>query len=124
MRKFSVPKRRQIKREVRNLRHFREADFISDLQNMPWHEIELTKDPNLAWKKWESSFNEVLNRHAPLVHKRIRSSLLPWLNSSIKKQIYTRDYHKKQFVKVAPYSYYVIAYSCAQRPIISLFCKI
>ena len=62
---------------------------------MPWHEIELIKDPNLAWKKWESSFNEVLNRHAPLVHKRIRSSLLPWLNSSIKKQMYTRDYHKK-----------------------------
>jgi hypothetical protein len=84
---------------VRNFKHFREADFISDLQNMPWHEIESTKDPNIAWKKWESSFNEVLNRHAPLIHKRVRSSSLPWLNSSIKRQMYTRDYHKKQFVK-------------------------
>jgi hypothetical protein len=84
---------------VRNLKHFREADFISDLQYMLWHEIESTKDPNLAWKKWESSFNEVLNRHAPLIHKRIRSSSLPWLNSTIKIQMYTRDYHKKQFVK-------------------------
>ena len=99
MRRFTIPTPRQIKREVRNLKHFREADFISDLQNMPWHEIESTKDPNLAWKKWESSFNEVLNRHAPLIHKRVRSSSLPWLNSSIKRQMYTRDYHKKQFVK-------------------------
>ncbi len=54
-----------LKKEVRNFKHFREADFISDLQNMPWHEIESTKDPNIAWKKWESGFNEVLNRHAP-----------------------------------------------------------
>jgi hypothetical protein len=78
----TIPTRRQIKREVRNLKHFRESDFISDLQNMPWHEIESTKDPNLAWKKWESSLNKVLNRHAhaPLVHKRVRSSSLPWLS--------------------------------------------
>jgi hypothetical protein len=80
---------------VRNLKHFREEDFISDLRKMPWHEIESTKDPNLAWKKWESSFNEVLNRHAPLVHKRVKSSSLSWLNSSIKRLMYTRDYHKK-----------------------------
>jgi hypothetical protein len=99
VRRFTIPTRRQIKREVRNMKHFREVDFISDLQNMPWHEIESTKDPNLAWKKWESCFNEVLNCHAPLIHKRIRASSLPWLNSSIKKQMYTHDYHKKHFVK-------------------------
>ncbi len=63
MRRFTIPTRRQIKREVRNFKHCREADLISDLQNMTWHEIESTKDPNIAWKKWESSFNEVLNRH-------------------------------------------------------------
>jgi hypothetical protein len=37
-----------MKREVRNLKHFREADLISDLQNMHWHEIESTNDPNFA----------------------------------------------------------------------------
>ena len=53
MRKFSIPKRRQVIKQVRNLKHFSEKDFISDLQNIPWHEIESLKDPNLAWKKWE-----------------------------------------------------------------------
>ena len=62
MRKFTIPTRRQIKREVRNLKHSREADFISDLQNILWHDIESIKDPNLAWKKWRSNFNEVLIR--------------------------------------------------------------
>ena len=33
------------------------------------------------------------------MHKRTRSFSLPWLNSSIKKNMYVRDYHKKQFVK-------------------------
>ena len=98
VRKFSIPKRRHVLKQVRNLKHF-EEDFISDLQNIPWREIESLEDPNIAWKKWESNFNEVLNRHAPFTHKRTRSFSLPWLNSSIKKNMYVRDYHKKQFVK-------------------------
>ena len=40
VRKFSIPKRRQVLKQVRNLKHFSEEDFISDLQNIPWHEIE------------------------------------------------------------------------------------
>ena len=99
VRKFSIPKRRQVIKQVRNLKHFSEKDFISDLQNIPWHEIESLKDPNLAWKKWEYNFNQVLNRHAPFTYKRTRSFSLPWLNSSIKKNMYVRDYHKKQFIK-------------------------
>ena len=99
VRKFSIPKRRQVIKQVRNLKHFSEKDFISDLQNIPWYEIESLKDPNLAWKKWEYNFNQVLNRHAPFTYKRTRSFSLPWLNSSIKKNMYVRDYHKKQFIK-------------------------
>ena len=61
--------------------------------------VETINDPNLAWRVWETNFNEVLNWHAPLRHQRVRQSSIPWLNSNIKNLMRKRDYHKKQSVK-------------------------
>ena len=99
IRTFIPNKRGQIKKEVRNLKHFGEENFIHDLRNTNWQTVENVTDPNLAWKVWEMNFNKVLDRHAPLRHQRIRQSSIPWLNSNIKKMMRDRDYHKKQFVK-------------------------
>ena len=88
--------RGQIKKEVRNLKHFVEEDFIHDLlQNINWETVETATDPNLAWKVWEISFNKVLDRHAPLRHQRIRQSSIPWLVIIIKKQFvkHNSEYH-------------------------------
>ena len=92
-------KRGQILREVRNLKHFVEEDFIHDLLNIYWETVEIVTNPNLSWKVREINFNKVLDRHAPLRHQRIRQSSIPWLNANIKKMMRDRDYHKKQFVK-------------------------
>ena len=99
IRTFIPNKRGQIKREVRNLKHFVEENFIHDLLNINWETVENFTDPNLAWKVREMNFNKVLDRHAPLRHQHIRQSSIPWLNWNIKKMMRDRDYHKKQFVK-------------------------
>ena len=99
VRKFIPNKRGRIKKEVRNLKHFVKEDFIYDLLNIPWEMVETINDPNLAWRVWETNFNEVLNWHAPLRHRRVRQSSIPWLNSNIKNLMRKRDYHKKQSVK-------------------------
>ena len=102
VRKFIPNKRGQIKKEVRNLKHFVKEDFIYDLLKPllpPWEMVETINDPNLAWRVWETNFNEVLNWHAPLRHQRVRQSSIPWLNSNIKNLMRKRDYHKKQSVK-------------------------
>ena len=83
------------KRGFRNLKDFVKEDFIYDLLNIPWEMVETINDPNLAWRVWETNFNEVLNRHAPLRHQRVRQSSIPWLNSNIKNLMRKRDYHKK-----------------------------
>ena len=75
IRTFIPNKRGQIKKEVRNLKHFVAENFIHDLRNTNWQTVENVTDTNLAWKAWEMNFNKVLDRHAPLRHQRIRHRL-------------------------------------------------
>ena len=44
-------------------------------------------------------FNEILNRHAPIRHKRVKSSPIPWITPAIKQLIRTRDYYKNKAIK-------------------------
>ncbi|CAB4007826.1 Hypothetical predicted protein, partial [Paramuricea clavata] len=44
------------------------------------------------WDTWKSLFVKVLDRHAPIREKRVKSKPnVPWLTSTIKKQIRERD---------------------------------
>ena len=43
---------------------------------------------------WKNLFLEVLDKHAPLQHKKTRSSKVPWMTSDIKKLMNTRDNFK------------------------------
>ena len=82
--------------------HTKKLQFISCAYQLEQLILEPTRVTNISATQVDlllTNFNEVLNRHAPFTHKRTRSFSLPWLNSSIKKNMYVRDYHKKQFVK-------------------------
>ena len=44
------------------------------------------------WDTWKTLFVQVLDRHAPIREKRVKSKPnVPWLTSTIKKQIRERD---------------------------------
>ena len=43
------------------------------------------------WEIWKSIFLEVLDKHAPIQHKKLRSKKVPWITSSIKELINKRD---------------------------------
>ena len=48
-------------------------------------------NPNAMWEIWKDLFLEVLDKHAPLQRKKIRSHKIPWITSQIKSLINTRD---------------------------------
>ena len=54
----------------------------------------------MAWKIWKTNFNTILDKHAPIRHKWVKKSSVPWLNSNIKQLMQNRDFHKKQSVKL------------------------
>ena len=47
-------------------------------------------DANAMWEIWKNVFLEVLDKHAPLQQKKIRSKKVPWITSDIKKLMNTR----------------------------------
>lgn len=99
VRSFKLPKSKPIIKEIRDFKHFSESDFRNDLLQVPWNTFLWYNDPNLCWIIWKSTFYEVLNRHAPIRHRRLKSNTIPWITPIIKQLIRARDYHKKKAIK-------------------------
>ena len=47
------------------------------------------------WSCWKKLFLGVLDKHAPLQHKRSKSFKVPWLSKNVKDLIYERDKLKR-----------------------------
>ena len=58
-----------------------------------FYTIEFESDPSICIQIWYSIFNSVLNKHAPVVTKRVRRDRQPeWYNSEV---IYARRMRDK-----------------------------
>ena len=63
----------------------------------PWHLIDQESDINLRWTLWKTLYLNVLDKHAPIQSKRIRSKRhISWINKNIKNLIYERDRLKRK----------------------------
>ena len=85
--------------EIRNMKNFNEKKFVDELRNQHWECIYFFgEDPNTMRDIWKELFLEVLNKHAPLQHKKIKSSKVPWVSTKIKGLINTRDKLKRKAI--------------------------
>jgi hypothetical protein len=68
------------------------TDFREDLRLAPWSSIEAFDDPSDALALWYEVFQSVVERHAPLRRKRVKSLQLPkWMTPEILSDIKKRD---------------------------------
>ena len=85
--------------ETRNMKNFDEEKFIAELLKQHWEYVYFfAGDTNAKWEIWKKLFLEVLDKHAPLQYKKIRSKKVPWITSEIKKLINTRDRLKRKAI--------------------------
>jgi hypothetical protein len=77
IRKFTVPKSDSKIKIIRNFKNFNVNDFLSDVSQISWETATMHDNHNVCWKIWKSLFLEVLDRHAPLRHVRIRGNSIP-----------------------------------------------
>ena len=99
IRKIYVVKKDEHSIEIRNMKNFNENKFILELMQQHWEYIYYcAEDPNAMWEIWKSIFLEVLDKHAPLQHKKLRSKKVPWITSSIKELINRRDKLKRKAI--------------------------
>ena len=99
IRKISVTKNRENIVETRNIKNFDDQKFIQDLMQQHWENVYFfAEDPNKKWEIWKKLFLEVLDKHAPLQHKKIRAKRISWITSPIKELINTRDKLKRKAI--------------------------
>ena len=76
----------------RDTKSFNESDFISELEQQPWSVINIFDSASDALDYFVSTFNSVLNKHAPKKKRRVKKSKQPnWMNQNITNAIKTRD---------------------------------
>ena len=98
IRKVNVPfKTKALKElEIRNFKNFDSKSFLCDLRNMSWDQVEIEQDVNAMWTRFSNTLLDVLNKHAPLISKRVKSvSTLPWVTKDIREKMKERDRLKR-----------------------------
>jgi hypothetical protein len=80
----------------RNYKIFVENEFLKDLSYAPFNKVEYVDEPNDALKIWYNLFNAILNKHAPIVAKRVKRDKQPeWYNTEVQYARQMRDTFKQ-----------------------------
>ena len=85
--RLSAPKQPPRTIVYRSFKTFREKDFIDDLSAAPLHVADTFNDPDDCYWMFNCMLTDILNSHAPLKQKTVRSKHTPFMNSRLKKAV-------------------------------------
>ena len=85
--------------ESRQFKNFDCDAFIEDIKETPFHFASLMDDPNEMWDVWKSLLLEVINKHAPMRKRKVKSKSSPWITAELRRKMRKRDFLKNQAVK-------------------------
>ncbi len=75
---------------TRNYKNYNVSSFKADERNIPWENVA-SQDFNSGWNSFKNRLIQYMNKHAPLVEKKVSSRNCPWFTSDIKSNIRKRD---------------------------------
>ena len=83
--------------EYRNLKKMNKEAFIRDLNDAPWDAAFVFDDIYEIVDAWYDIFNTILDKHAPVITKRIKRNSQPkWFTEDLNKEIQSRGYLLKK----------------------------
>ena len=85
----------------RNYENYNSAKFNSDLKDAPWGQVYNAPDLDTAYDNFQSIVVESVDKHSPMIRKKVRGLHCPWLTTEITDLIKTRDYHLKRAKEAA-----------------------
>ena len=92
VRKNQLIKGKHTTIKYRSYKSFDEAEFIKDLQSVPWSVIEGFDNPDDILDTWNTLFIGVVDKHAPLKERRVKYPVQPeWMTDEILENIVLRD---------------------------------
>ena len=83
----------------RDYRNYDSSSLRNDLKGDCFQAVYTEDNPNKAWNLFKNIVTEKFNLHAPLISKRIKGKISPWLNRDIKKEMNSRDALQRKFRK-------------------------
>lgn len=91
IRNTKVPKLESRVISKRNMKHFCEQGFHYDLFHFNWNRIELIPDVETAWSFFSDSFQNIVNKHAPIRKYRVKGRDNPWFSPELSDSIHERN---------------------------------
>ena len=73
--------------ESRQFKNFDCDAFIEDIKETLLHFPSLMDDSNEMWDVWKSLFLEVVNKHAPMRKRKVKSKSSPWITAELRQKI-------------------------------------
>ena len=98
--------RQHAQLSYRSFKNFDSDVFIHDLELCDWSDIYTTHDPETAWNKFVTNFNNIADKHAPLKEHRIKAQSTYWMNDEVLEAIRKRDYVHNKFLKTKKEQYH------------------
>ena len=77
--------------KCRNYVNYSSENMNIDIESIDWSSLYKLKNVNLAVKYFNSKIEEVFNRHAPVIVKKVKGRPCPWLNPDLKRCMNNRD---------------------------------
>jgi len=83
--------------EFCNMRKYNKSLFQEDLKQIDLKTIlnTYTNDPSGMANTFQEIFSSILNAHAPITKRRVKTEFAPWLAPNIRKAMETRDRLKR-----------------------------
>ncbi len=75
VRKINIQRKQNShkKVEIRNLKYFNAESFQADLRGQEWELLDSNLCVDEMWNTWKTLFLNILDRHAPIREKRVKS---------------------------------------------------
>ena len=83
----------------RDYKNYTAESLKDDLKNTDFSTVYMEENPNNSWKNLKNILLKTFNKHAPIISKRVKGKKSPWLTTSIKKEMNSRDLLHRKFRK-------------------------
>ena len=97
IRKQRLPKPKAKAVEFRTTKNLDVNSFVKDLEEIPWDSAYAYDNIDDIWHHWVTLFNQILDKHVPLVQRKIANRQIPWITAQIRKEIRKRNQLHKKF---------------------------
>ena len=94
-----APSQKPRKTNYRSFKHFNDTDFLYDMSCAPFHVADIFDDvDDMAWYT-SNLISDIVDHHAPIKSKLRKSKPVPYMNSRLRKALYTRNMARNKFKK-------------------------